>query len=350
MKEKLTKTFTLGRTGIEVGGIGFGALQIASKLGKRDSARLVHYALEKGITFFDTARGYMDSEIKLGQALKGKKRGQAVIMSKTGSADKKTFITRMDESLERLNTDYIDFYMFHGIDREKQYKQIFGKDDLLSVMCKAQKSGKIRFVGFSSHVPEIAKKCIETGVFDVVLYPLSFMNREARSKGVLKAARENNTAFLAMKPFGGGRIHRADWAIEYIKQVPDVLPVIGFESSGEIDEVIRLYQNKSSFSEKEKKEMELFRRRVGLLFCRGCGYCMPCPQDIPINKVTFWPVIYEQMGAKKSINDKLLQAVEQARSCTECRKCVEKCPYSLDIPRMLAKNSKRILEVRKDHK
>jgi len=339
------KQIRLGRTGIEVGAIGFGALQIATKLNSSASTRLVHYALDTGVTFFDTALGYMDSEIKLGKALRGRRRARAIVASKAGISDPKSFARSIDDSLRRLQMDYIDIYMFHGLDRPKQFNQVFADGGLMDVMHRAQKAGRIRWIGFSGHVPAIARRSIETGVFDVVLYPLSFMNREARSKGVLAAARRRDVAFLSMKPFGGGRIHRADWAIDYVKQFAEVVPVIGFERPEQIDEVIRLYHRKIAFTAAQRAEMERFRRRVGRFFCRGCGYCMPCPQGIPIKKVTFWPVIYEQMGAKASITPHLLKAVELVEVCTRCRKCVERCPYSLDIPGMLRGNKQHILRV-----
>jgi len=345
MSTRAMKQVRLGRTGIEVGAIGFGALQIVTKLRSREATRLVHYALDAGITLFDTAVGYFDSEVKLGKALRGRRRQRAVIVTKAAVSDPKTFAANIDTSLRRLGTDFIDVYMFHGLDRPEQFDKVFAPRGLMRVMEKARQQGKIRHVGFSGHVPEVARRSIETGAFDAVLYPLSFMNREARSKGVLAAARRAGIAFLSMKPFGGGRIHRADWAIGYIKQFPDALPVIGFERREEVDEVIRLYHRKLAFGRRQRAEMERFRRRVGRYFCRGCGYCMPCPEGIPIKTVTFWPVIYEQLGAEASINRGRLDAVHKAESCTRCRRCVEKCPYSLDVPGMLRRNSKRILEV-----
>ena len=342
------KQIRLGRTDIEVGAIGFGALQIATKLNKRDATRLVHHALDAGVTLFDTALGYMDSEIKLGAALKGRRRARAIIVTKAGISDAKSFAQSIDQSLERLATDYIDVYLLHGLDTEKHCRQVFGKDDLLGVMEKARRQGKIRHIGFSGHVPEIARRAIEKDVFDAVLYPLSFMNREARSKGVLAAAKRHDVAFLSMKPFGGGRIDRADWAIEYIKQFPEAIPVIGFETPDEIDEVIRLYHRRIRFTAKQRAEMERFRRRVGRYFCRGCGYCMPCPEGIPIKSVTFWPVICEQLGAAASVNPGLLKAVDTVETCTRCGRCVERCPYSLSIPAMLQRNAKRIRRIAAD--
>lgn len=334
----------LGRTGAEVGAVGFGALQIATKLNNRESTRLVHHALDRGVTFFDTALGYMDSEVKLGKALRGRRRLRAIVASKAGVSDPETFRKNIDESLRRLQMDVID-YMFHGIDHVEQYRKVFAEGGLMDVLLEAQRAGKVRWVGFSGHVPDVARRCIETEAFDVVLFPLSFMNREARSRGVVSDARRHDVAFLSMKPFGGGRIHRADWAIGYIRQFPDVIPVIGFERPEQIDEVIALYESAVHFTESQRLEMERFRRRVGRFFCRGCGYCMPCPEDIPIKSVTFWPVLYEQLGPKASTMPSVLKAVEKADTCTRCRHCVRRCPFSLDVPGMLVRNSKRIRQI-----
>jgi predicted aldo/keto reductase-like oxidoreductase len=336
------KQVALGRTGIEVGVIGFGALQIATKLGRRDSTRLVHHAVDCGITLFDTARAYADSEERLGRALKGSRRSKACIVTKSVPSDAKSFAGHIEDSLRRLRTDCVDVYMVHSIDSRAAMRRVFDEEDIPRVLEKAKKIGKIHFTGFSGHVPDVARDCIERDAFDAVMYPLSFVNREARSKGVLAAARRRNVAFLSMKPFGGGRIHRADWAISYVRRIPEAIPVIGFERTAEIDEVIRLYHGEIRFTAGQTREMERFRRRIGRHFCRGCGYCLPCPEGIPITAITFWPVMCEQMGPKRSITKKVLDAVEAADKCTGCGRCVERCPYSLDIPGMLRKNVARI--------
>ena len=143
---------------------------------------------------------------------------------------------------------------------------------------------------------------------------------------------------MAMKPFGGGRVGNACVCLKFLKAYPDLFPCIGIERPEEMQENLAIWEESEELSLADTAELKRLTELLGDKFCRGCGYCLPCPQNIPIPTVTFLKVFAKQMPRDEVVTSEHRQAVELAGECTECRKCVEKCPYSLEIPEMLKEN------------
>ncbi|MBA7660952.1 hypothetical protein ES703_68958 [subsurface metagenome] len=326
---------TFGSTGLSVSPIGMGTIQI-TRLEWKESIRVIRKVMEMGINWFDTARSYLDSELRLGEALKGV-RERVIIITKSGKKTSAELEQQINESLQRLKTDYLDIFLFHGGEalEEESFAQAGG---LLETAQRAVKAGKIRFLGLSAHHPDQALKGLEYESMQAGMVPANFISREYIDGAFMKRAREKNMAVMAMKPFGGGRIGNAQVCLKFLKSYPDLFPCIGIERPEEMEQNLAVWEDGQGLTEADREELRRLTGLLGNRFCRSCGYCLPCPQEIPIPTVTFLKVFARQMPPHEVWTEEHRKAVERARECTECGQCVERCPYSLEIPEMLREN------------
>jgi predicted aldo/keto reductase-like oxidoreductase len=325
----------LGSTGLNVSELGMGAIQI-TRLDWRDSIRVIHEVMDLGINLIDTARSYLDSELRLGEALRGR-REKVILISKSTEPNPEGVRHQIDESLERLQTDYLDVFLFHG-GKALMEDSFMAEGGILEAATRAVDAGKIRFLGFSAHHPSIALRGLDIKQLQVAMVPANFISREYIDGPFMSKAHERNVAVLAMKPFGGGRIANAPLCLRFLKNYTGLIPCIGIEHSSEMAENLAVWRSGGTLTREDRGEIEELTGLLGERFCRGCGYCLPCPEGIPIPTVTFLKVFSMQMPQDRVITPKHDQAVEQAKGCSECRKCVENCPYDLDVPQMLKEN------------
>ena len=321
-----------GKTGLMVSKLAFGALPI-QRLSVSDAVEVIHGAIYSGINFFDTANGYSDSEEKIGQAIKDIPRENIVIASKSTAKDKKTFLEHIDLSLSRLGVDYIDIYQHHHLSSKQSYELVFGEDGAFEGLKEAIKAGKVRFPGFSSHSIPLASKIMREGKFDMVQLPFNFIDDGAASD-TIPLAKELDMGFIAMKPFGGGMLTDANLVIKYLYQFDNIVPNPGVESLSQIEEIINIINSGEKFSETDAKAVEKHKSDMGDTWCHRCDYCQPCPKKITISAVLTIESITKRMlfeTAKAFAGG----SMENARDCSECRLCVVKCPYDLDIPKLL---------------
>ena len=325
----------LGKTDLRISPIGMGTIQI-TRLPWKESIRVVQDVCDLGVNWFDTAQGYLDSELRLGEAFQGM-RDRVVIITKSGSKDTKTLTEHVHASLKRLQTDYIDVLFFHGgsaVD-EKTFALSGG---LLEAAEGFIREGKVRYLGFSAHRPEVALRALDYSKFVVSMVPANYINREYIDSEFMDKARRGKVAVIAMKPVGGGRIQSVGPSIRFLKTYGDLIPCIGIERASEMEENIRCWEDERGFSEEDRAILEDEKALLGDKFCRLCGYCLPCPEDIPIPTVNFLKVFSKQMPRDRVVTPDHADAVEKAANCTECRQCVDKCPYDLEIPDMLREN------------
>jgi len=259
------------------------------------------------------------------------------ITTKSPAVDPRTLQLHIDESLQRLETDYIDGFFFHGADAIEK-ENFLTAGGMLETALDAVKAGKIRFLGFSAHNPDLAIKALDIDALKVAMIPANIISREYIDGDFMIKAREKQTGVMIMKPFGGGRIDNKRICLKYLKNYSDIIPCPGIEKSSEMAENIQLWESDEKLMPDDYLEIEKIRRQLGKFFCRGCGYCMPCPAGIEIPTVTFIKVLINNRPALSLLNDELKKTIEDAKKCTKCRKCVAKCPYKLSIPEMLDEN------------
>lgn len=328
------KKVKLGNTGLIVSEVGFGGIPIIP-LTMEDGTAVVRHGYDLGITLFDTANVYGDSEKKLGQALYDV-REKVVIATKTLGRDAATAEKHIRRSLENLQTDHIDIYQLHNISNEDALSQVLALGGAYEAAQKAREEGAIRFIGFSSHNVKFAARVCRMGLFSTVQIPFNFIETEAMEE-IFGVAREMGMGVIGMKPLGGGLLQRADLCINFLRRYPDVIPIPGVVSKTEMDEIVSLYRTRPPLTEEDLAAMEKIRADLGTRFCRRCGYCLPCEKGVRIPEVmAFKPVLkrLQMESALKFSRD----ALKSAENCDQCGACIERCPYELPIPEMLDEN------------
>ncbi len=330
------KRTRFGRTGLEVSRIAFGGIPI-QRLSRREGTRLVSEALDEGINFIDTAHGYGHSEELIGEALLGRARKDVVLASKSPSVDKAGFLSDLEESLRRLKTDYIDIFQHHNISSKDRMDRALGPGGAFEGMREAVQQGKVRFPGFSSHILAVAGAMIRTGHFDVIQIPLNFVDCQAMDE-VIPLARERQMGIIAMKPLGGGLLGDARLCFRYLSQFRDIVPDPGIERIEELRQILGVMEVEGQLMEEESRAIEECRRSQGKTWCHRCDYCQPCPEGIPISMVLAAKSFARRMPFEAAVSF-VGEPFKKAESCTECRTCVERCPYGLEIP-LLLKNQR----------
>ena len=323
---------TLGRTGIVVNKNGFGALPI-QRIGREEAAHLLQKAYQNGISFFDTARFYTDSEAKIGYAL-GAVRGKIYLASKTLAKTVEEFWEQLKQSLDQLKTDYLDIYQFHNPDFCPQPGDGTG---LYEAMLEAKEKGMIRHIGITNHRLTLAFEAVRSGLYETVQYPFSYL-ATAEEIALVKLCRERNVGFIAMKALSGGLITSAAAAYAYLAQFDNVLPIWGIQREEELDEFISFIHNPPRLTRAMEELIARDRQELSGEFCRGCGYCLPRPAEIDIPNVARMSLTIRRAPTSVYFNDFWQKQMQKIEGCTRCGHCAQHCPYGLDTPALLAKN------------
>ena len=323
-----------GKTGLMVSKAAFGGIPIM-RLNKPEASRLVRESLDMGINFIDTATGYTDSEEKIGDAIKGLKREDIVIASKSPASEKKVLLEHIDLSLKRLGVEYIDIYQIHNATASDRRDKVFIPGGAMEGLEEAIKAGKIRHAGFSAHSVHIAIELMKTCKFAVVQLPFNYIDDAAAAEAI-PLAKELDIGFIAMKPMGGGLLYDAGLAFRYLMQFGNIVPDPGIENIEEIREIIEIINKNEALSEEDRKEIEKQKVEFGPSWCHRCDYCSPCPQGIQISSALCAQSAFKRMDPDRA-RSFVGPSMEKALNCTECRLCVSRCPYDLDIPALLKK-------------
>ncbi|MHB1376115.1 MAG: 4Fe-4S dicluster domain-containing protein, partial [Candidatus Humimicrobiaceae bacterium] len=188
------------------------------------------------------------------------------------------------------------------------------------------------------HNPVVIDRFYELDDFSVLMVPLNFMTNEYVDKPIVEKFTKFDIGLLAMKPFGGGRLADIELCFKFLKNYPKFIPVAGMQNLKELKENIKLIDGKDFLNNKDKEKIKQITKELGTKFCRQCGYCMPCPNNIVITDVNFIKVYYKQMPKDKFNNMGLEEIVGTAKTCSECGECSEKCPFNLDVPAIIKEN------------
>lgn len=323
---------TLGSTGITVNKNGFGALPI-QRISEEDAVKLARKAYDAGIDFFDTARYYSDSEEKLGIALEGI-RDKVVIATKTGATTAEGFWKDLETSLNNLRTDYIDIYQFHN---PAFVPKPGDESGLYDAALEAKAQGKIRHIGITNHRLAVANEAIDSGLYETLQFPFCYLATE-KDLELVKKCEEKNMGFIAMKALSGGLITNSAAAYAYIGQFDNVIPIWGVQRESELDEFISYIDNPPVMTDEIKALIEKDRNELLGEFCRGCGYCMPCPVGIEINNAARMSLMIRRAPTAAWTTEQWQAKMKLIEKCLHCGKCKSKCPYGLDTPTLLEKN------------
>ncbi|MBN2224441.1 MAG: aldo/keto reductase [Deltaproteobacteria bacterium] len=335
------KKSRLGKTGLMVTELGFGGIPIM-QLGANDAAEMVRYCFDRGVTFFDTANMYMDSEGKIGQALEGV-RDQVVIATKTLERSRQKAAEHIANSLRQLRTDYIDIFQFHNLSAESELEAVLAPGGAMEAATQAKDKGQIRHIGFSAHNKDAALKVVQTGLFETIQFPFNFVETQAL-EALFPAAAERDMGIIAMKPLGGGMLERADICFKFLQQYPHVVPIPGVSNKEEFDQIVALYETPAPLTDRDRQEMERIREQLGDAFCRRCGYCLPCPQGVLIREAQMFPAIMKRMTPQQTLAF-TKGPIATVAECIECGECEEKCPYNLPIVEMLRRHAEAYREL-----
>lgn len=325
---------TLGKTGIVIEKNGFGCLPI-QRVSLEEAARLLRKAVDGGINYFDTARSYSDSEEKLGYAFQGI-RDKVVIATKSHAQTGAEMKKHLETSLRNLRTDYIDVYQFHN---PAFCPKPGGEDGLYDAALEAQAQGKIRHISITNHRLKVAHEAIDSGLYATLQFPYSYLAGPQEQELVDKCGKAG-MGFIAMKGMAGGLIRDGLAAAAFMARQPGVVPIWGVQHEWELDQFLSCVRETPAMTEAYQAVIDHDRKELAGDFCRGCGYCMPCPVGIEINNCARMSLMLRRAPQAPWLTPENQAKMEKIKDCLHCGACKSKCPYGLDTPRLLEENYK----------
>ena len=325
------KNIVLGNTGIVTPQNAFGALPV-QRVDMATAVKLLRKAYEGGMTFFDTARAYSDSEEKLGEAFDGM-RDKIYIASKTQAKTPEVFWQHLDTTLKNLRTDYLDIYQLHCA--SQCYKPGDGTG-MYEAMLEAKKQGKIRHIGITAHLIGVAEEIVASGLYETLQFPFSYLANE-REIALVEATEKAGMGFIAMKGLAGGLLTDSNACMAFMSQY-NALPIWGIQREEELDEWLSFFEKDAVMTDEIKAFIEEERKSLMGDFCRGCGYCMPCTVGIQINNCARMSQLIRRSPSKNFLSEEWQQNMLKIDECVDCGLCKSKCPYGLDTPNLLRKN------------
>lgn len=337
----------LGRTGLQVSllGVGGGYLMLNEH---QIGTQIYQRAVDLGLNYFDGRYGQSST---MQRPVLGRHRERCIVATKTADSTKEGALRRIDEDLEELGTDYLDIFYLRTYTREMLDAHM-APGGSIEGMLEARDQGKIRAIGLSNHSdPAVSVAGIETGLFDVVLFPLNIVRREALD-GLIPAAQKHDVGLAVMKPLSVGKIP-AETALRWLVNQPIHTIVAGMSSMEHLEmDVAAVERCPLALSPEEEAEIERCRQELDRETCRICkGICNEvCEIEIPISSMIHHDVLHEHyrnLGleaflefpltpwAKKAVGKHFARRLSLLQSCTRCGLCEETCPHHLPIMDML---------------
>lgn len=360
-----------GKTGEKVSALGFGAMRlpVVEKDGKTaidepEAIKMIRYAIDEGVNYVDTAYPYHDgmSEVVVGKALRDGYREKTNVATKCPVWEVNShedFDRILDEQLNKLQTDHVDFYLLHALSLERWNDTIL-KHDLLSAMSKAKEDGRVRYIGFSFHDNAEAFMTILNGFdkWDFCQIQMNYIdvNNQATLKG-MEAAAAKGLGVVIMEPLLGGKLANppenvakaldssktpVEWALDFLWNRPEVSLLLSGMSDYKQTSDNLSYGDRSSIGMLSQKDLDMLSEAkriydtMALVSCTKCKYCMPCPFGLDI------PGIFECYNATASKGmrraKEMYEKIEVvADGCKACRKCEKVCPQHIEISQVMKK-------------
>lgn len=340
---------TLGKTGWEISAIGFGGIKLPL-ISHKECEILLNKAIDGGINFVDTADCYSDSEEKIGFALRGRRK-EFYLSTKIDECDGLGVRKKLERCLRRLRTDWIDLALFHDV-RGSEYDRIFDSGGL-ETLEKARKEGEILEIGISIHhsLP-MMRKAIESGVFSALMVAYSAFDEDRLAADILPVAHKMGVGLIAMKPLAGGVLAErpsfpkkkkfiqgeslAQVSLHYVLSNSNITCAIpGMTELYELNENLQVGRQPRKLDIEEIKALMEYVGEAGKGFCRNCGYCLPCPEGIPIPDIFRFESYYDRYDLKEWAREQYRSLEVNADACSGCGQCLELCPYGVFIPEKL---------------
>lgn len=334
------KTRILGKTGFEVSIIGFGGIPI-QQCSQEEANKLIKTALEQGINFIDTARGYTVSEELIGNALKKFNRDAFYVATKTAGRTYEAAKADFETSYKNLGLDVIDLYQFHNLSKQSDYDIVMGEGGAMEFFKEMKQKGYIREIGLTSHSADMMDIALDSGEFATMQFPVNAV--EYQGLPLLEKAKGLNIGTIAMKPIAGGVLFdKGEESLRYILENENL--TVAIPGMYTIDEVMKnsaVGRNFQPLDDGEEKALLEVAEKLGDDFCRRCQYCAPCTMgiDIPgLFTLDLYLTKYHLEDWAKGRYDKL---AVKASACIECGECMARCPYHLPIIEKLKGVSQR---------
>ena len=208
---------------------------------------------------------------------------------------------------------------------------------LYDAALKAKEQGKIRHIGITNHRLAVAHEAIDSGLYETLQFPFCYLATDKDIELVDKC-RKADMGFIAMKALSGGLITNSSAAYAYLAQYDNVLPIWGIQREQELDEFLSYMDNPPTMTEELAEVIRKDREELLGEFCRGCGYCMPCPVGIEINNCARMSLLLRRSPSAGHLSPEGQEKMMKIEDCLHCNQCKSRCPYGLDTPALLQKN------------
>ncbi|MCI3919118.1 aldo/keto reductase [Paenibacillus sp. TRM 82003] len=305
----------------------------------------LNYALDRGITYIDTAAGYRNSEEIIGDSI-SHRRNEYFLATKTAQRGYAEAKAEIERSLKRMKTDYVDLLQIHYVNKVDEYKAAMGENGAYEAALEAKREGKVRFIGITGHRPELLARWIASGKFDQVLFHLSLVQTFANDE-LIPAANKMNIGKVAMKPLSGGFVQPVEKAFRYTYSQDVHTMISGMVSIDEVKQNLAAVDRE--VEEEERGQLEALAEALSTHNCRRCNYCS-CPIEVPIPDTMISSVIRKELGLLPKGNAFYEKHGAKIMSCADyepCKEtpiCEQKCPYHLPMQRTIQETAAHLVQ------
>ena len=324
----------LGRTNLIVTKLGWGGIPI-QRVSEREGVSVIRAVIEMGVDLLDTARGYTNSEHRIGLALQKIDR-PVILSSKSPVRSAKTY-NDVRESLKQMKVKKINIYHLHNVSTFEEYEKVLAPGGGYEGLKRAQGEGLIDHIGITGHNLQVLERAARDGHFDVIMACYSFLEPDALQK-VFPLAKEKDIGILTMKPFSGGVIEEAGPALRFVLSTANIVAIPGVETLERARANWRIFTEGTSLTENDQERIEAIKKQFDRQFCRRCDYCQPCTEKIKIQFAVGLKSIIKRLGPNVQESKWVTDFIEKARNCSECGECLPRCPYHLPIPDLIKEN------------